>query len=123
MIMNYRKAIESLYKDTCTIIERQSYTDPITKKTAFREVTVNENVPCRLSFGSVPSTVDGSVAEMVQSVTLFVSSMIDVKPGSKIVVTQKIDGKTVTTNYSNSGKPAVHTYHQEVSLKLFERWS
>jgi len=120
----FRKAIESLYTDTCSIVERQEITNPITKKTAFTEVTVLADQPCRLSFGSLPTTSDGSAAEMTQVVKLFISPDIDVKPGSKIIVSRTTsDDKKVETSYSNSGKPAIHSNHQEINLELFERWS
>lgn len=119
-----RQAIESLYKDKCDIIERQEVTNPITKKTSFKEVTVVVNEPCRLSFGSVPTTTDGSAAEMAQTVKLFISPDIEINPGSKIVVKQPVgEHRVVETSYSNSGKPATHSNHQEVSLELWERWS
>lgn len=119
-----RHALEKMYKDTCNIFERQETTNPITKKTSFEEVMVLENQPCRLSFGSIPTTSDGSASEMAQVVKLFISPDIQINPGSKIVVTQTVgEGRKVETSYSNSGKPAIHTNHQEVSLELFERWS
>lgn len=115
-----RKALESMYKDSCDIIERQEVTDPETEKTRFTTVTVHSNVRCRLSFASIPTTSEGNAAEMAQSVKLFMPPDISVKPGSKIVVTQH---NGIVTEYSNSGKPAVHTNHQEINLELFERWT
>ena len=115
-----RAAIEALYKDKCDVIERREKTDAVTKKTGFEEVPIINEQPCRLSFGSVPSTSDGEAAEMVQSVKLFISPDISIKPGSKIVVTQP--GRE-PVEYSNSGKPAIYSSHQEIELKLFERWS
>lgn len=115
-----RQAIESMYTDKCDIIERQERTDPITKKTSFQEVTVISEQPCKLSFGSVPVTSNGDAAEMVQTVKLFISPDISIKPGSKIVVTKP---EQLPVAYSNSGKPATFTNHQEITLELFERWS
>lgn len=119
-----RQAIESLYKDRCNIIERKEVTNPITKKTSFEEVNIVEDHPCKLSFGSIATTSDGSAAEMSQIVKLFISPDINVNPGSKIVVTRIVgEGTKIETSYSNSGKPAIHTNHQEIELELFERWS
>ena len=115
-----RDAIESLYKDTCDVIERKEVTDPITKKTSFEPVKVISGQSCKLSFGSVPATSDGEAAEMMQTVKLFISPDITINPGSKIVVTRP--GRE-PVEYSNSGKPAIFTNHQEITLKLFERWS
>ena len=50
---------------------------------------------------------------------LFISPEVEIKPGSKIVVTQN----GVTTEFSNSGKPAIYTNHQEIMLKLFEDYA
>lgn len=42
-----------------------------------------------------------------------------IKAGSKIIVTQH--GRT--TEYSNSGVPAVYPTHQEIMLTLFNGWA
>ena len=115
-----KEAIESMYQDTCNIIEWQPVTDPETKKTTFHEVTVYENKPCKVSFGSVSPSTSGEAAEQIQTVKLFISCDINIKPGSKIVVTR--EGYEPVA-YSNSGKPSTFTNHQEIALKLFERWS
>ena len=49
---------------------------------------------------------------------LFISPDVLIKAGSKIIVTQH--GRT--TEYSNSGVPAVYPTHQEIMLTLFEGW-
>lgn len=46
---------------------------------------------------------------------LFISPDVAIKAGSKIIVTQH--GRT--TEYSNSGVPAVYPTHQEIMLTLF----
>ncbi len=114
-----KEAIESMYQDTCNIIEWHPATDPETKKTKFHEVTVCENKPCKVSFGSTSPSTGGEVAEQIQTVKLFISRDIDIKPGSKIVITREGYGPVA---YSNSGKPSIFTNHQEIALKLFERW-
>lgn len=115
-----RKAIESLYVGSCTVIERQSIKDPITHVTTQKEVTVLDNQPCKLSFERVTSANQTSVAAIVtQSTKLFIAPEIDIKPGSKIVVTQR--GRT--ESYSRSGQPAYFSSHQEIQLELFERWA
>lgn len=119
-IASVRLAIETLYEDTCDIIERVSIKNPLTKKTTFEEVKILEDYPCKLSFGSIPVTTGDNVAEMVQSVKLFISPDISIAPGSKIIVRRKNGTETA---YSNSGKPAIYSNHQEITLELFERWS
>ena len=115
-----REAIESLYEDSCDVIEKRSITDPVTKKTNFEEVTIFEGYPCKLSFSTLPSTSGENTSSVVQSVKLFISPDISIKPGSKITVKRQ-DGSF--TDYASSGKPAVYASHQEIALELFERWS
>ena len=114
-----KKAIESLYNGKCTVIEYQTYKDPITKRTTSKEVMVLENQPCRLSYKTIAKTTEGNVSEVVQVTKLFLDPSIEIKPGSKIVVSQ--NNRTVA--YKNSGVPAIYSNHQEIALEIFERWS
>jgi len=119
MIAAMRKAMESMYDDTCDVIEHQKETDPVTKKTGFKDTVVLLAQPCRLSYKSIPATGDGDTASASQEIKLFVSPDVEVKEGSKIEVTHK--GKTEA--FKRSGKPAVYETHQEISLVLFDRWA
>lgn len=114
-----RKSLERLYKDTCTIYEQQKVKNPITQVTSFEEVEVRKDIKCRLSFSSVTSANKGDVATIQQVAKLFIAPEIEVKPGSKIVITHE----GVTTAYKRSGVPAIHSNHQEVVLELFERYA
>lgn len=114
-----RKAIEMMYIGTCDVIEHQEVSDPVTKKTGFAEVTTLLAQPCRLSFKNNPTSGDGNTASITQEIKLFVSPDIVIKEGSKIVVTQN----GVTESYSSSSKPALYETHQEITLKLFDRWA
>lgn len=115
-----RKAIESLYNGTCTIIEHQKYQKE-NKSTGFKDVKVLENQPCRLSFKTVTEAKpnENTASNIVQSTKVFLAPEITVKPGSKLIITQN----GVTTEYKNSGKPAHYETHQEIILELFEGWS
>lgn len=115
-----RKAIESLYDGTCTITEYKKVQKP-NKTTAFKEVVVLENQPCRLSFSSVNSTSQTSTgaSALTQSVKVFLAPEIQVLPGSKLTITQN----QVTTEYKNSGQPSIYDTHQEIVLELFKGWS
>ena len=114
-----RKAIESMYIGTCDVIEYQKVSDPVTKKTGFAEITTLLSQPCRVSFKSIPSSGEGNTAAITQEIKLFISPDITIKEGSKIEVTQN----GVKTAYSNSGTPARYETHQEITLKLFDRWA
>lgn len=119
-VMNLvRKAIESQYIGTCDVIERQKVIDPVTKKTGFAEVSTLLQQPCRLSFKSIVATGDDVASSKAQEIKLFISPDVTIKEGSKIEVTQN----GATTVYSNSSTPAKYETHQEITLKLFERWA
>lgn len=114
-----RKAIEKMYIGVCDVVEYQEVTDPTTKRTGRAEVVVLLAQPCRLSFKSNQTTGDGNVASVTQEIKLFISPDVTIKNGSKINVTQ--NGRKQA--YTNSSEPAVYETHQEITLKLFERWS
>lgn len=116
----HRKAIEELYWDICTVYEYKPVKDEVTKLTESKEVAVLEEQPCKISFESLDIASDnGNAAEKKISVKLFISPDITINPGSKIVVTHNGE----TTAYSSSGVPGRFASHQEIELKLFERWA
>ena len=120
MVSAARKAIESLYTGVCTVYEYQGVTDELTKLTKKQEVSVLEEQPCRLSYkqlNNAEQTTTG--ATITQTIKLFILPDINIKPGSKISVTQNGE----TAKYKNSGVPAVYRTHQEIILELFDRWS
>lgn len=119
-LVKVRKSIESLYSGRCDIIEHQKVKKE-NKSTGFEDVVVLENQPCRLSIKNINNTSPhgNGASAVVQSVKLFVSPDIVIKPGSKIIVTQN----NVTTEYKNSGQPAFYSTHQEITLELFKGWA
>lgn len=113
------KAVESLYDGVCTITEYQKVKKP-NGSTGMAEVVVLENQPCRMSYRSVKPNELAEVANVTsQSVVVYLSPDVSVKPGSKLTITQN----GVTTVYKSSGTPAVYSSHQEISLELFKGWS
>lgn len=117
-----RKALEKLWKDRCTIIQRVEVTDPDTKLTDSQEIPLVEDQPCKLSFEALTSTDGDPVATTAQGVKLFLSPDIEIPAGCKVIVTRQNDLERVFT-FSSSGVPGVFRNHQEIPLKLFERWS
>lgn len=115
-----KSAVESLYKGVCTVTEHQKIKKP-NGSTGFEDVIVLENEPCRLSYSSIPDTSGNAdlSSNTVQRLKLFISPNVNIKPGSKITVTQ--EGRTV--DYSNSGVPAVYESHQEINLEGFVKWA
>lgn len=115
-----RKAIESTYAGTCTIIEHQEKTDAESHITDFEDVTVVLNQPCKLSFEKINTVVQTETAANIsQAVKLFLAPEVKVNGGSKIIVEQ--DG--MKNEYSASGEPAIYKSHQEIILELFRGWA
>lgn len=115
-----RKAVESTYEGVCDIIEYVSVKDKKSMITRQDEVVTSENQPCKLSFEKIAAAVQTDTgAAVTQGVKLFIAPEINVKNGSKIVVTQN----NVTTEYSASGQPAVYASHQEIMLELWKGWA
>lgn len=120
MVSAKRKAIESLYIGICTISEYQEVRNEVTKITKHEPVDVLTNQPCKLSFERINSANQTEAAALVtQSVKLFIAPEIVIKPGSKITVTQS----GATTEYQNSGEPALFSSHQQIMMELFKGWS
>jgi len=118
-LVKARKALETLYTDTCTIIEYQEYQKP-NKSIGHREVQVLENQPCMISFKTSNSTDNTeSASALSQIVKVFLAPEINVKAGSKLSITRN----GVTTDYKSSGEPALYDTHQEITLELFKGWS
>ena len=115
-----RKAIEATYFGTLTVTELQKVKNEKSKLMEESEVVVLQDQPCRLSFEKLQTAIQSeSAAAVAQTTKLFVSPDIEIKPGSKITVTQA----GVTTDYQCSGIPAVYQTHQEIILDLFEDWT
>lgn len=116
----FRKAIERLYDDVCTVYEQMDVTDEDTKITEQEEVAVLENQKCKLSYQKIATTSNTTGAAEITTVTkLFISPNVVINPGSKIVVTHK----GIVTEFCSSGVPAHYKSHQEIELKMFERWA
>lgn len=113
-----RLGFESLYEGKANIIVRESVKNPITKVTELVERTIQENVPCRLSFSASKLEDEGFVISSQSVFTLFVSPEVDIPISSKIEVTQ--NGKSYTL--SNSKVKAYKT-HNEYICTEFIRWA
>ena len=116
MVNAVRNAIGSLYSGRCKIYALGGKVfDPITKKTLCKDVLLCEDEPCRLShvtIGAADNT--DTVANIVQTIKLFIRPEIVIPAGSKIEVSQ--NGRV--KKYIASGEPAVYSNHQEVVLEI-----
>ena len=118
-LVKRRKIIEKLYEGICTITIYESYLKP-NKATGHRETIMLEDEPCRLSYSSAPAAEKTETGTSKQQVIkLFLAPEIEIKPGSRITVTQN----GVTEHYCRSGKPAVYATHQEIMLDLWKGWT
>lgn len=116
----FKTALEQGYEGRCSVYEYGDVVDPVTRITSKQEAEVLSDIPCRRSYERLHVT-DAAAGAPRQAIgiKLFLAPDVAIKPGSKLVVTQ--DG--VTEQYAASGKPAVYPTHQEILLKLFERWA
>lgn len=113
-----RQAIESQYDSKCDVIELKS--KEIKNITKDIEEKVLQDKPCRISFKDIyVNTETETEAKKVQKIKLFIAPELNIKPGSKIIVTRK--GRT--TEYKNSGEPAIYDTHQEIMLELWKGWA
>ena len=119
----HRKAIELLYEDTCTIIETNQMANKNTHITEQQEFISYKDLPCRISFSDYSEADNATEAKLAtekrQKIVLFIAPEVQIKPGSKIRVARL--GRI--TDYSYAGVAAIYNTHQEVILKLFERWA
>lgn len=118
-VVAIKRAYEKMYDGRCSVVEKQKV-KKADKSTGFQEVTVLVDQPCRLSFSSAKNADNADMATGVQQIIkLFIDPSIVIKPGSKVIVFQN----GISTEYKNSGLPAIYPTHQEIVLELFERWT
>ncbi len=114
-VVKVRKAIETMYDSTCTVVIHEEYEKP-NGSTGFHEVTKLEDAPCHVQYTSVPATEHGdAVASVSQEIRFFISPDEEIPAGSKIVVN--------SVEYAHSGVVAKYATHQEIVLKLWKKWS
>lgn len=115
-----KKAIERTYIGILAVTEHRKTTDDITKITGYHDDIILKEQPCRLSYdGLQAASSTGTVVSKKQTIKLFLSPDISIKPGSKITVTQE----GITADYTYSGIPAVYPTHQEIALESFGGWA
>ncbi len=116
----HREIVEAAYDGTCRLYGRQPAKDPVTKVTRQEEILIRDNIPCHLSYSSVaPATGSATVTTVPQTIKLFLAPELDIRPGSRIEVTEQ--GRT--ESYAQSGKAAVYSSHQEILLELWKGYA
>lgn len=113
--------VERIWDDKCTIFiygEKQSEDH----STDYDEIVYLENQKCRISRNTKDVTLtDGTVMAKGQGVMLYITDEITIPANSKISVIHM--GRTI--DYAKSGEPFYYnkTHHQEIPLKLFEKYA
>lgn len=114
-----RQAVESRYTGKCTVTEMQGIKEPGTNILKQTPVIVLTNELCKMTHkSSDTTTVVNGVVVQSQSIKLLISPDLEIKPGSKVTITQ--DGRTA--DFKRSGPPAVYPSHQEISLVIFDKY-
>lgn len=116
-----RMAQESLYDATCSIFGQIDYTKP-NGATAQKEGCYITDHACKVGKKTlIASNQTDAENTIVYTPQLFISPELDIRPGSKVIVTQIKAGKTIMTKYEQTGVPAVYDTHQEIIMKLTEK--
>lgn len=117
--------LRALWTDRCDIAVQVPERDAVTGRTLFRQETVHQALPCRISFRLSFETVtavrdtDGEATGLRQSAKLFLAPELQVPPGSSVTVYR--GGRVFFLG--KSGPPAVYDRHQEIRLELLRRWA
>lgn len=117
-----KNALHALYDGLVTVYQYMDTFDPITKQTtqSLNAVPNLIDIPCRLSFNTLAQVKylyeTPGVPNQTQITKLFLDVEHIIPAGSVLEVTQ--NGKTIS--FKNSGKPAIHSNHQEIILELLE---
>lgn len=113
---NLKIPAESLYNKKCKVYEYTTSRDTATGIDSTKESEKYNDVPCRISYKSIPNASQTDTgSSLTQSIRLFCSPDYDIQPGSKISCQGKV--------YKASGEPAVYTSHQEIELILEQEWA
>lgn len=120
MVRARRKALERLWRGNCTVKAWQEVEDPITHVTKHEEVTLYEDLKCKLSHEKLTSSSStGGPAIIKEQIKLSLGNEYEIPAGCKIIVTQD----KVTEKYTHSGKPGIFMDHQEIVLELFKEYA
>ena len=113
-----RTALEKRDDGRCTVIEYKPKT--VNHVTKHVEEAVLSDEPCRLSYSTVKAAEkSGMTSTADQTVKLFISPDVVIKPGSKIIVTHR----GVSLEFRSSGLPSRYPTHQEIVLEPFRGWT
>lgn len=127
-----RLACEALFDCECRVIVQKKY-KAADGSVKLKDEVLFENLPCRLSYGTLSTAKKGSrlerlsftrkndtlAAEISATVRLFVSADADIPPGSKVVVLK--EGREM--QFICSGIAAVYPGHREILMAAREEFA
>jgi len=114
-----KKNFELLFEDRCDVYE-YAKEKQANGSTAHKEMRVLADIPCKISFNGANQVAEGTkYSTPVQSIKLFIPNGINIKDGSKLVITRQGEA----TAYKNSGALSKYATHSELGLELFKGWS
>lgn len=120
MVTARRKALERLWRGTCTVKAWVGIKNPVTHVTTHSEVILHKNLKCKLSHEKLTnSSSTGGPDTIGEQIKLSLGNEYEIPAGCKLIVTQD----NATEEYTRSGKPGVFMDHQEIVLELFKRYA
>lgn len=110
-----RQHFERLYTDTCILTEqKKAIQDPLTGIIKNGELEAI-SYPCRVSFKTLQSNdIVNKLPSSSQTVVLFISPDLEIKPGTDIEVIRN----NRHFAYTASSQVALYDTHQEIQLTL-----
>lgn len=121
MVSAHREALQRLWRDKMAVVEYKGKSNP-NGSTGFEEVTVLENIPCKLSFSTLQAVNQSDTnAAIVQVVKIFCDNALNISAGSKLVVEHHKTKRIF--EFIRSGEPGIFTDHQEIVLVPFKEWA
>lgn len=110
-----KRALQSLYEDTCTISRTVDVKPDGSNITRKEEQEVYTGILCGLSFSGSNSSAQREHAHLIDwDAKLFVDPELQIYPGDKVTVS-RLSGRE-TYRYQVIGKPAIYATHQEVKV-------
>lgn len=83
-VLRVRQAIENTYDCLCDVIEYKSAKNNVNKRTEYKEETILEKQPCRVSYKTITNTNQSETENSVtQIIKLFIAPEINIKPRFK----------------------------------------
>ena len=119
MVNEFRKAIRTLWTDTCDVYQRHGVDDSSTGLTSDTVEKIASAEPCKLSIGNTGTASDDNAARVTQSITLFIG--MEIPAGTRIVVHR--GGHDY--EYARSGEAVCYPYGDtwQIPLELFRGYA